>query len=111
VSPAAKGHPYRYAWGACATRPTNVANSLVKLDVESGTSQVWHEPGTLAGEPVFVPAPEPVSEDDGVVLATLVQADGTAALLALDGRTHTELARARLPYGLCTGFHGCWVPA
>lgn len=111
VSPTAKGRPYRYAWGACATHPTNAANSLVKVDIETGTAQVWHEAGTLGGEPVFVPAPEPVSEDDGVVVAVLLQADGTTALLALDGRTHKEVARAVLPYGLTAGFHGRWLPA
>lgn len=62
------------------------------------------------GEPIFVPAPSPASEDDGVVLAVLAQADGRAALLVLDGCSHQELARAALPYSLPTGFHGCWVP-
>ena len=72
---------------------------------------MWHEPGALVGEPALVPAPEPSSEDDGVVLVTLVQADGSAALLVLDGKSHIELARATLPYTLTNGFHGFWAPA
>jgi hypothetical protein len=35
VSPARRGRSYRYAYGACATRPTSAANSLVKFDNET----------------------------------------------------------------------------
>lgn len=57
------------------------------------------------------PLPPPLPEDEGVVLVVLVAADGTAALVALDGQSLQEVARASLPWSLTVGFHGCFVPA
>lgn len=71
--------------------------------------QVWHESGTLVGEPAFVPAPNATAEDDGVVLCVLVQADGTSAMLVLDGRSLAEVARCTVPYQLTIGFHGTFL--
>ena len=52
------------------------------------------------------------AEDEGVVLAVLVQADGTTALAVLDGATLEEVAVAELPsLRLTVGFHGCFLPA
>lgn len=73
--------------------------------------QVWHEPGSLVGEPTFVPAPGGATEDEGVVLSVLGTADGKAALLVLDGQSWEEVARAELPYGLPNGFHGTFQSA
>lgn len=45
------------------------------------------------------------------VAAPPPQADGSAALVVLDGRTLTEVARAQLPgWQLTIGFHGCFIP-
>ncbi|KAL4859791.1 Carotenoid cleavage dioxygenase 8 B [Chlorella vulgaris] len=96
VNPLYRGKPYRYLYGACSTRPTNAHNSVAKFDVEQGSLEVWHEAGTLVGEPVFVPAPEATAEDDGVVMVVLVQADGSSALVVLDGKSLEEVARCRV---------------
>lgn len=109
TSPLYRGKPYRYVWGACSTRPTNAHNSVAKFDLENGTVEVWHESGTLVGEPAFVPAPNATAEDDGVVLCVLVQADGTSAMLVLDGRSLAEVARCTVPYQLTIGFHGTFL--
>ncbi|KAL4425949.1 hypothetical protein ABPG75_009965 [Micractinium tetrahymenae] len=111
VSPLLRGQPHRYVWGACSVRPTSAHNAVAKFDTQQKTVQIWHESGTLVGEPAFVPAPGATAEDDGVVLTVLVQADGSAALSVLDGRTLTEVARAQLPgWQLTIGFHGCFIP-
>lgn len=111
VSPLLRGQPHRYVWGACSVRPTNAHNAVAKFDTQQRTVQIWHEPGTLVGEPAFVPAPDAAAEDDGVVLAVLVQADGSAALVVLDGQTLAEVACAQLPgWQLTIGFHGCFIP-
>lgn len=48
----------RYVWAASSTLPTNAHNTVCKFDSEGGSvAATWHEPGTLVGEPVFVPAP------------------------------------------------------
>ena len=51
------------------------------------------------------------SEDDGVVLSLVADADGSSFLLILDARSFEELARARLPHGIPYGFHGAFIPA
>ena len=48
-----------------------------------------------------------MDEDDGVILSSLIQADGASALLVLDARTMAEVCRlvidrVRIP----SGFHG-----
>ncbi|KAI7842354.1 hypothetical protein COHA_003994 [Chlorella ohadii] len=111
VSPLKRGKPYRYVWGASSVRPTSAHNSVGKWDTETGSVQVWHEPGVLVGEPIFVPAPDATAEDEGAVLAVVVEADGGSSLVCLDGATLQEQARARLPWQITIGFHGCFVPA
>lgn len=65
----------------------------------------------LAGEPVFVPRPGSSSnaEDDGVVLAPGVDAEGKGFMLVMNAATWTELARVELPYGVPNRFHGTWM--
>ncbi|PSC71885.1 carotenoid oxygenase [Micractinium conductrix] len=112
VNPQYRGLPNRFVWAACSVLPTNAHNSVAKFDTKEGSVKVWHRPGTLVGEPAFVPAPGATSEDEGVVLAVLVQADGTTALAVLDGATLEEVAVAELPsLRLTVGFHGCFLPA
>jgi carlactone synthase/all-trans-10'-apo-beta-carotenal 13,14-cleaving dioxygenase len=36
--------------------------------------------------------------------------NGDGYALLLDGSTFEEIARAKFPYGLPYGLHGCWVP-
>lgn len=55
--------------------------------------------------------PSLTAEDEGVVLVVAIQADGTSCMLVLDGASLAELARARLPWRLTTGFHGAFIPA
>lgn len=102
------GRPYRYVYGA-GQRPdsTDFLDMLAKLDVETGETTTWHEPGCYPGEPVFVAAPDAVAEDDGVLLSVVLDsASGTSFLLVLDAGSLTELARARVPHAVPFGFHG-----
>ncbi|PSC71918.1 Carotenoid cleavage dioxygenase 8 isoform B [Micractinium conductrix] len=95
-----RGMPYRFVYAACAVRPTNANNAVAKFDTQEKTYKIWHRPGQLVGEPTFVPARGATAEDEGVVLAVLVQADGTTVLAVLDGETLQEVALAELPLRL-----------
>ena len=100
------GRPYRYAYLA-ATDRGSLPTAVVKVDVEDGTERVWREPGTHPGEAIFVPAPEPDAEDDGVLLSVVLDADaGRSEFVCLDARGMEPLARAPLPHRLPFGFHG-----
>jgi carlactone synthase/all-trans-10'-apo-beta-carotenal 13,14-cleaving dioxygenase len=104
------GRQHQFVYAAAAKRPSNCWNALSKADVVNGTVKMWYEAGAVCWEPLFVPRPGAEEEDDGVVLAVIMQADGKSALLVLDGQSFSEVARAVLPYGLSNGFHGCFVP-
>ncbi len=99
--------PYRYVYGMSALDESLFFDRVIKLDVETDQALYWHEPYCYPGEPVFVAAPEPTSEDDGVLL-TLVLAGERARsfLLVLDARDLSEMARAEIPQAVPHGFHG-----
>lgn len=98
--------PYRYAYGA-GRRGDGFLDQLVKIDVEERDTAAWWEEDTYPGEPVFVEAPDPEGEDDGVVLSVVLDAAREASfLLVLDASSFTEVARARMPHAVPNGFHG-----
>ncbi len=99
---------YRYAYGVgLKDASVDFYNQLVKIDVERGTAQVWHEPGCYPSEPVFVPAPDARREDDGVILSVALDTQrGVSFLLVLDATNFSEIARADTPHGIPFGFHG-----
>ena len=100
------GRPYRYAYLA-ATDRGSLPTAVLKVDVETGAERAWREPDTHPGEAVFVPAPDPDAEDDGVLLAVTLDADaGRSELVCLDAPTMEPLARAALPHRLPFAFHG-----
>jgi len=56
---------------------------------------------------VFVAAPNALEEDDGVVLALILDhIHNDSFLLILDGKSFKELGRARAPHLIPSGFHG-----
>jgi carotenoid cleavage dioxygenase-like enzyme len=105
------GQPYRYIYGGSAGGAAFLKR-LVKIDIEDGSFAVWDEPNAWAGEPVFVPRPGGVDEDDGVVLSVVLDADaGSSFLLMLDATTFEEIARAQAPHHVPFGFHGQFFSA
>jgi beta,beta-carotene 9',10'-dioxygenase len=103
----AVGRPYRFVWGASDKGERDFSSRLAKVDVTTGDTRVWEEPGCHPGEPVFVAAPSAAAEDDGVVLSVVLDARKSASfLLALDAATLTERARAEVPHHIPFHFHG-----
>jgi beta,beta-carotene 9',10'-dioxygenase len=101
------GRRYQYAYGTGGRATGDFLNQLVKVDVEDGESLTWSEPDCYPGEPVFVPAPDQRTEDDGAVLSVVLDARAeTSFLLILDARTFEERARAHAPLPVPFGFHG-----
>jgi beta,beta-carotene 9',10'-dioxygenase len=100
------GRPYRYAYCA-AQRGEDFLDSLVKIDLHDRSARYWNEDGCYAGEPVFVAAPDPETEDDGVILSVVLDAAADRSfLIVLDARDFRELARAEAPQRVPLGFHG-----
>jgi beta,beta-carotene 9',10'-dioxygenase len=102
------GRPYRVVYGMGKhSVGADFFNQLIKLDVTTGQTLTWHEPGTYPGEPVYVGAPGQTGEDEGVVLSVVLDsATSRSFMLVLDAGSFTELARAELPHAVPFGFHG-----
>jgi carotenoid cleavage dioxygenase-like enzyme len=108
------GRPYRYAYLAETRTDGVLPTHLLKVDVADGGAVrgEWTAPACRPGEAVFVPAPDPDAEDDGV-LVSLVLDEGSeeSFLLVLAAATMDELARARLPHATPFPFHGQFYAA
>jgi carotenoid cleavage dioxygenase len=66
----------------------------------------------MGAEPVFVPAENPNSEDEGYLLSFVYnQADDISDLIILNAQDLNSgpLARIKLPQRVPYGFHGAWV--
>jgi len=101
------GRPYRYFYGfggygsllPGASLTYDFANSLVKADTAGGVTKIWQREGCFPGEPVFVPRPGSSGEDDGVLLALVLDSTVEKSfLLVLDAATMDEIGRAELPH-------------
>ncbi|XP_067087887.1 carotenoid-cleaving dioxygenase, mitochondrial-like [Osmerus mordax] len=103
--------PYRFFYG-CGFRHL-VGDSLLKMDLEDKTLKVWYQKGFFPSEPVFVPSPDAVDEDDGVILSVVLtpSEDKATFLLVLDAKTFEELGRAAVPVNIPYGFHGTFNAA
>ncbi|WP_103028277.1 carotenoid oxygenase family protein [Salinibacter altiplanensis] len=103
----ARARPYGYVYGIGERHHGQFADQLVKVDVETGSADVWREDGTCPGEPVFVPAPDATNEDEGVVLSVVLDPEADRSfLLLLDAASFAERARAEVPHAIPHGFHG-----
>ncbi|MFW6317936.1 MAG: carotenoid oxygenase family protein, partial [Halorubrum sp.] len=104
---AVNGERHRYVYLAETDGGSSLPTDVAKVDVETGTVRRWRESGTHPGEPLFVSAPDPAGEDDGVLLSVLLDPEADrSALVCLDAETLRERGRARLPHRLPFGFHG-----
>ena len=80
---------------------------LVKVDIRERRSKVWFENDCYPGEPVFVPRPDGIAEDDGIILSVVLDSKkGNSFLLILDAKSFEEIARAEALHHIPFGFHG-----
>ena len=101
--------PYRYLYGngTSSTGESVFFDQIVKVDLDTKESKIWYEPGKYPSEPVFVEAPEPNGEDDGVVLSAVIDVkNDTTSLLILDAKDFKELAVAVVPVATSYPLHG-----
>ncbi len=101
--------PYRYAYGLgeTADRVDGYLNQICKVDLESKEELCWHVRGHFPGEPVFVEAPNPQSEDDGVLLSVVLDSDkGISYLLILNAQTMEMVSKTAVSHHIPYGFHG-----
>jgi carotenoid cleavage dioxygenase-like enzyme len=102
------GGAYRYVWGV-GQAGERFMDRITKCDLQTGEASHWSADEAYPGEPVFVAAPEGRSEDDGVILSVVLDAnEGRSFLTVLDAATLEEHARAYAPHIIPFDFHGAY---
>jgi len=103
------GKPYQFMYGVWMSSG-NAAyyDGLIKQDMQSGNYTTWTMPNQYPGEPIFVPDPDGLAEDDGVVMTNVLDtAKNETYLLILDAKTMTRVAHAGpTPHHIPHGYHG-----
>lgn len=108
-----RAHRYGYAVRNLSSK-TDEANSLLKYDLATGTSQE-HDfgAGRYPSEAVFAPDPSCKGEEEGWLMALVYDAARDASdLVILDAASFTAppVATVHLPTRVPFGFHGNWLP-
>jgi all-trans-8'-apo-beta-carotenal 15,15'-oxygenase len=109
---------HRIGWLAAHVESTGklvdrLPNAVAKVDVETGHDSVWPGGEGVVSEPIFVPRPGKVTEDDGWVLALVYDpASDTSNVTVLDARDLSAgpVARAWFNHHVPPTFHGTFVP-
>ncbi|XP_053683586.1 carotenoid isomerooxygenase [Sabethes cyaneus] len=109
------GREYQYFYAISSDVDANNPGTLIKVDVVNKRKLTWCEENVYPSEPIFVPSPNPQTEDDGVVLAAMVwgrEEENRVGLLVLDAKSFTEIARGEFmtpgPVPKC--LHGWFRP-
>lgn len=98
---------YQFTYGMSQLPTSNFFDRLIKVDVKNKVDLFWHEKNTVPGEPIFVPNPNGISEDDGVILSVILDGESEhSVLLILNAKTMTEVASVPLSQHIPFGFHG-----
>lgn len=105
---------YRYAYGIhSAIGQTQLATHIVKFDFETGVHTLWGQDGMTTAEPIFIPNPEGLDEDDGI-LVTLCSGskdeESKTLIVIIDARTMRTVSSADLPQYTPPGLHGWFYP-
>ncbi len=111
------GLAYRMGIAAGSRDPRargNHLDAILQYDLAEGTRRMHVlAPGSVTGEPIFVPRTPEAPEGDGFVLALVYRApENRSDLLVLDAG-HIEaapLATVKLPHRIPFGFHGNFAP-
>ncbi len=90
-------HDYQYLYAT--TGQDGIASEIIKLDLKNNRHLIWHSKGCYVTEAVFVPKPNGLSEDDGVLLSIVLDSYlKKSFLLILDAKTMKELSRSYVPH-------------
>lgn len=111
---------HRFVYGISKENQQSIiSDRLIKLDLDhphiesqdlKEGAQVWREDDVAPGEPIFIPDPQGVAEDDGVVLSIVLDGKvGTSMMLVLNAKDMKEIGRAVMDQPFPFGFHGAFV--
>lgn len=103
------GQKNRYTWLIDEEKAGIMGKGIMKYDLQNEAELDYFDYGEyFGGEALFVSRPNPDAEDDGYLLELLMKQD-RAALLILDAKSMTEMARLHMPQRVPFGVHACWL--
>lgn len=108
-----QGKKYRYVYAAGTFNTSCYSHTITKTDLETAETIIWKDGDYFyPGEPIFIPNPQGISEDDGILLCGLTdsRAGHEDLLLFLDPRNLTEIARAKFKSHIPAALHGLFLP-
>ncbi|MGE0550512.1 MAG: carotenoid oxygenase family protein [Kofleriaceae bacterium] len=112
IHPRCERRAYRYLYAASSVEPGGYFDRILKIDLDNRMMRAFGRDGWYFDEPLPVPAPGGLAEDDGVVLSTVFDArTQRGKLVVLDARSLDLIALADLPQIVPFYFHGQWLPA
>lgn len=109
IHPNYDGKPYRFVYATDVRKPegSNDHRKIYKIDVKTKQVLSWEEKECYPGEPVFIPDPRGVNEDDGVLMVVVIDLkEWRSFLLCLDAKNLLEIGRAEVPHQIPQGLHG-----
>jgi len=110
------GKKYRYFYAISSDVDADNAGKVMKIDTLTGGVTSWEEENTYCSEPVFVPSPNSVMEDDGVIISSIIWGKphvNMAGVIFLNGQDFSLIARVHfsLPGPVPKPLHGCFLPS
>ncbi|MGK7874773.1 MAG: carotenoid oxygenase family protein [Xenococcaceae cyanobacterium] len=115
INPDKVGRLYRYLFTGAAHNPQGNAplQAILKLDLHTQERQLWSfAPQGYVSEPIFVPQPDALSEDEGWLLTMVYDSSRHCSQVAiLDGQDLDKgpIALLHLKHHIPYGLHGSWT--
>jgi all-trans-8'-apo-beta-carotenal 15,15'-oxygenase len=113
VHPSYVGRPYRYVYLGAAHQGIGNAplQAIAKYDHVTGEETVYSfAPQGFSGEPIFVPRPDAIAEDDGWLLCLVYNAAlHKSQLVILDAQALTPVTTLTLNHHIPYPLHGSWT--
>jgi len=129
INPLYQGRPYRFSYGFTGfagdeafedwaivkqdhTASEKITQTLVNDEAtyESSSAFIWKDQNCYPSEPIFVPNPQGLQEDDGVLLNQVYDgARRESFLLILDAKSMVELERCYTGVRCPISFHGDYI--
>ena len=113
IHPAACGKQRaNVCWGAGMGPHGEFNDRTLRVDLDSGSVTTWQRERAVQLEPLFVPRPGGVADDDGVLLVpTLADGDAASVVGVIDARSMACLAQLHAPQVIPFGFHAAFAAA
>ncbi|CAG7726279.1 unnamed protein product [Allacma fusca] len=116
INPNYRFRKYRFAYGNSGFfLQGSYANKITKMDLTTGEETAWTlGEDCMLGEIIFIPNPDGLDEDDGILLSGVsssFHSGGQLFVIFLCAKTMVEIGRADFKNPLAFYLHGIYIPS